>query len=155
MGKLPKYSFIGFGAGIHTCMGESFAFLQVRTILTVLLSRYELELTTPFPTPDYEAIVVMPHGPNLVRYKRRATPNVSVPRPIATDDQSKAEMASAKAAAAAFVEDSTDGEFTLEEIAKHTKRNDLWIIVDNKVYDISQYGWFCSSSHLWLFICQG
>jgi sterol 14-demethylase len=30
MASFPKYSFVGFGAGIHTCMGESFAFMQIR-----------------------------------------------------------------------------------------------------------------------------
>jgi len=136
IGKLPKYSFIGFGAGIHTCMGESFAFMQVRTILSVLLSKYELELTTPFPTPDYESIVVMPHGPNLVRFKRRAVPN-GISASLGLKPSTAPPVAAATAAA--FVEDSADGVFTKTEVAKHHTRDDLWIIVNNNVYDITQY----------------
>ncbi|KAG6831811.1 hypothetical protein H0H92_007488 [Tricholoma furcatifolium] len=31
-------------------------------------------------------------------------------------------------------------EFTKEEVAKHTKAGDLWIVVDSKVYDLSKFG---------------
>ena len=37
------YSYMGFGAGIHTCMGQNFAFLQVKTILSILFREYEIE----------------------------------------------------------------------------------------------------------------
>lgn len=30
-------------------------------------------------------------------------------------------------------------EYTLEEVSKHTTPNDLWLIVDNKVYDVSTF----------------
>lgn len=132
--KLPKYSFIGFGAGIHTCMGESFAFLQVRTILDVLFSMYDLELLTPFPTPDYESIVVMPHGPNMVRYKTKALDTASnVPR------ASKAAAAEA-APKLNFVEENPNTKlYTRAEVARHNKRDDLWLIVRGKVYDVSSY----------------
>jgi len=133
---LPKYSFIGFGAGIHTCMGESFAFLQVRTILNVLLSTFEFELTTEFPTPDYESIVVMPHGPNIVHYRRKARDASSgVPRSVPAVAQQKA-----AAPQLDFKEvDPTTKLFTRAEVALHNKRDDLWLIVRGKVYDISSY----------------
>ena len=69
--SLPPYSYIGFGAGIHTCMGESFAFMQIRTILSVLLSTYEVEMNGPFPQADYDAMVVMPKGTNLITFTPR------------------------------------------------------------------------------------
>jgi sterol 14-demethylase len=132
--KLPKFSFIGFGAGLHTCMGESFAFLQVRTILDVLLTNFELELTTPFPTPDYESIVVIPHGPNIVRYKRRTNPlqgSSSISAPV--------QQAQVQSQPKLDFEDNITKRFTRAEVAKHTFRDDLWIIVNNKVYDITTY----------------
>lgn len=30
--------------------------------------------------------------------------------------------------------------FTWAEIAKHTTKEDLWIVVDNKVYDVTAFG---------------
>merc|ERR1711871_61859 len=84
--SLPRYSFIGFGAGVHTCMGESFAFMQLRTILSVLFSMYELEAVGDLPPASYDAMVVMPQGPNMVRYKRRKVTNQST----ATETTAKA-----------------------------------------------------------------
>ena len=69
--SLPPYSYIGFGAGIHTCMGESFAFMQIRTILSVLLSTYTVTMDGPFPQADYDAMVVMPKGTNMLTFAPR------------------------------------------------------------------------------------
>jgi hypothetical protein len=30
---MARYSFVGFGGGTHSCMGESFAYMQIKTIL--------------------------------------------------------------------------------------------------------------------------
>ena len=140
--KLPKYSFIGFGAGIHTCLGESFAFLQVRTILNVLFSQYELKLETEFPTPDYESIVVMPHGPNIVSYKRIDAAAKFAGKVAASSGASASGAPSAAAPVtlhqlAAEVDTST--KYSRAEVAKHTKADDCWIIVRGKVYDVSNY----------------
>jgi len=65
-----KYAFLGFGAGRHGCMGEQFAYLQVKTIWSVLLRNFELELGGELPLPDYKAMVVGPKHPCLIKYKR-------------------------------------------------------------------------------------
>eukprot|EP00924_Labyrinthula_sp_SR-Ha-C_P006766 maker-scaffold_29-snap-gene-4.5-mRNA-1 protein AED:0.01 eAED:0.01 QI:124/1/1/1/1/1/2/249/594 len=129
--KLPKYSFIGFGAGVHTCMGESFAFMQIKTILTVILSKYEMELCGNFPEANYEAMVVPPKGPNFVKYKLRKEGL----KPYRTDDVVVEKVRNIK------VVEVEEGKkhFTRDEVAKHNTRNDLWIIVKEKVYDVTSY----------------
>jgi len=65
-----QYAFIGFGGGRHRCMGENFAFLQVKAIWSYLLRNFDMELVDPFPEPDYEAMVIGPK-PCRVKYTRR------------------------------------------------------------------------------------
>jgi len=72
--KTP-YAYLGFGGGMHQCMGQQFGYLQVKTILATLFSKYEIEMLGPLPEPDYTAMVVGPKGHPMVRYKRRAPKN--------------------------------------------------------------------------------
>jgi len=68
--KQKPFSYVGFGGGRHGCMGEIFAYLQVKTIWSVLLRNFEMEIVGEFPKPDYSAMVVGPTQPCLVKYKR-------------------------------------------------------------------------------------
>ncbi|GAB4822084.1 hypothetical protein N2152v2_009130 [Parachlorella kessleri] len=68
--KALPFSYIGFGGGRHGCMGQNFAYLQVKTIWSVLLRNFEFELVDPFPEPNYDSMVIMPK-PCRVRYTRR------------------------------------------------------------------------------------
>ena len=70
------FSFIGFGGGRHGCMGENFAYLQVKTIMSYMMRNFEMELVNPkdFPEPNYDAMVVGPRtdgGKTMMRLKRR------------------------------------------------------------------------------------
>ena len=67
------FSFVGFGGGRHGCMGETFAYMQIKTIWAVLLRSYEFDLLSPFPQPDYESMVVGPKAPSKVAWRRKAT----------------------------------------------------------------------------------
>ena len=69
--KTPFASYIGFGAGRHGCMGETFAYMQIKTIWSVLIRNYEFELVGKLPEPDYEGMVVGPKHPCTIRYKKR------------------------------------------------------------------------------------
>ena len=76
---VKKYSYLGFGGGRHACMvrkprycccvcflgtehllqqGENFAYLQIKTIWSVLLRNFDMEVAGPLPKPDYKAMVV-------------------------------------------------------------------------------------------------
>lgn len=65
------FSYISFGGGRHGCLGEPFAYLQIKAIWTHLLRNFELELVSPFPEIDWNAMVVGVKGEVMVKYKRR------------------------------------------------------------------------------------
>ncbi|KAF8400087.1 hypothetical protein HHK36_015962 [Tetracentron sinense] len=65
------FSYISFGGGRHGCLGEPFAYLQIKAIWSHLLRNFELELISPFPEIDWNAMVVGVKGEVMVRYKRR------------------------------------------------------------------------------------
>ncbi|KAJ0248122.1 hypothetical protein HA466_0164780 [Hirschfeldia incana] len=65
------FSYISFGGGRHGCLGEPFAYLQIKAIWSHLLRNFELELFSPFPEIDWNAMVVSVKGNVMVRYKRR------------------------------------------------------------------------------------
>ena len=69
-GELP-FSFVGFGGGRHGCMGETFAYMQIKAIWTVLLRKYKFEMISDFPEPDYDSMVVGPKpGKSMVKYTK-------------------------------------------------------------------------------------
>ena len=70
-----SHGWLGFGGGRHRCIGENFAYMQIKTIWAYLLRNFELEMEGGLPQPNYEALVVGPHHHQcFVKYKRRAAP---------------------------------------------------------------------------------
>ncbi|CAF1649850.1 unnamed protein product [Adineta ricciae] len=69
--QVEKFSFIAFGGGRHSCLGERFAYLQVKTIWSILLRKFDFELCQEHPLPDYSVLVVGPKPPCMVRFKRK------------------------------------------------------------------------------------
>jgi sterol 14-demethylase len=64
---------IPFGGGRHKCIGNAFAILQVKAILSTLLHHYDFELTQP-PESYGEimpALILRPSDPCVLRYRRR------------------------------------------------------------------------------------
>lgn len=67
------FALIPFGGGKRKCVGNAFAFLQVKSILTALLSRYELSLVDP-PESYKEvmpSLILRPSDPCNLRYTLR------------------------------------------------------------------------------------
>lgn len=69
--KTPN-SLIGFGGGLHRCLGIHFAYTSMKVILSLLLQRYTLELVDPLPQSVPGPAINRPRKPCLVRYRRRS-----------------------------------------------------------------------------------
>lgn len=65
-----KFCYVPFGAGRHRCIGESFAYIQNKTIWSVLLELYELDSVGDFPEPNNKSMLYTPSS-STVSYKRR------------------------------------------------------------------------------------
>jgi len=72
-GNAP-FSYIAFGGGRHSCLGQYFGQLQVKSIWSVLLRGFEFEAISPHPKVDYTHIVAGPMAPTRVRYRRKKAP---------------------------------------------------------------------------------
>jgi sterol 14-demethylase len=69
------FAYIPFGGGKRKCVGNAFAFLQVKSILAGLLRRYELSLVDP-PESYREvmpSLILRPSDPCKLRFTRRAS----------------------------------------------------------------------------------
>ncbi|CED84182.1 Lanosterol demethylase [Phaffia rhodozyma] len=60
-----------FGAGRHRCIGESFAYVQLSTILAAFVQNMELKLEGGVPATDYESMIVLPKHPHTIHYRKR------------------------------------------------------------------------------------
>ncbi|WP_249123867.1 cytochrome P450 [Saccharopolyspora erythraea] len=63
---------VGFGGGVHRCLGVHFAYLEMSIALVHLFRKFEFELLDPNPQPVPGAHTKWPQGPCRVRYVRRA-----------------------------------------------------------------------------------
>lgn len=71
----PKaaHQLIGFGGGMHRCLGMHFAHLEMQVLITRLLRAFDLELVDPDPQPVRGMRSRWPQSPCQVRYRKRAT----------------------------------------------------------------------------------
>ena len=68
------FAHLGFGGGIHQCMGQQFGYMQVKTIISWLLRNYDMDLDGPVPDADYTAMVVGPIGAPMIKYAKKSAP---------------------------------------------------------------------------------
>lgn len=85
--RQAPYALLGFGGGRHRCIGQTFAYQQVKVLWSVLLREFELELALPRHEPDYATFVVGPRQPCRVRYRRRRQ---ALPRGAGTNTGTRA-----------------------------------------------------------------
>jgi sterol 14-demethylase len=66
-----RHGYLAFGSGRHKCIGENFAVLQVKSILSKMFRTFEFEIVGDLPKVSYSSLVVGPAPPCTVRYTRR------------------------------------------------------------------------------------
>jgi cytochrome P450 len=73
---LPKGAYVPFGGGSRTCIGMRFGQLEIRTIATLLLSRFTLSLPEDFHLEIRQMPTISPKDglPMIVHPRRTATP---------------------------------------------------------------------------------
>ena len=52
---------------MHTCLGQKFAYMQIKLVFINLLTTFELEMLDEFPERNYSSIVVGPKGDTKIR----------------------------------------------------------------------------------------
>ncbi|ORX92671.1 14-alpha sterol demethylase Cyp51B [Basidiobolus meristosporus CBS 931.73] len=74
VGKGTNSPYLPFGAGRHRCIGEPFAYVQIKTIVSQMIRMFEIEQLpdAKFPEPDFSKLFITPKGPVKVKYTKRA-----------------------------------------------------------------------------------
>eukprot|EP00903_Cladosiphon_okamuranus_P022107 g20329.t1 len=66
------YAYLAFGAGLHQCIGQQVAYAQVKTMISVLLREYNIEIVGDFPEQDLDdTLMAGPKGKCMVRYTKK------------------------------------------------------------------------------------
>lgn len=73
MGKGASSPYLPFGAGRHRCIGETFAYLQLSTIVALLVRqfRWSYKAHRGVPMTDYTSLFPRPQDPSEVVWDRR------------------------------------------------------------------------------------
>jgi sterol 14-demethylase len=63
---------VGFGGGLHRCIGVHFAYLAIKVVLSRLLQTFDFELIDRDPRPEPGQKLKWPQSPCRVAYRKRA-----------------------------------------------------------------------------------
>ncbi|HKE24337.1 MAG TPA: cytochrome P450 [Bryobacteraceae bacterium] len=69
--RIPRYTYLPFGAGPRVCIGNAFAMMEARLILATVAQRYKLSLEPDQKVVPVQVITVKPRGPVWMRLERR------------------------------------------------------------------------------------
>ncbi|KAI8823610.1 cytochrome P450 [Fimicolochytrium jonesii] len=75
--KSARSNFLPFGAGRHRCIGEAFAYVQIKTIIALFVREFRHQLMKDaegkniFPPMDFTCLIVMPKKPSYIAFERR------------------------------------------------------------------------------------
>jgi cytochrome P450 len=80
-GKIDRFSYLPFGAGLRTCIGSTFALQEATLILATIMKHFALELTPGHAVWPLLRVTLRPAGglPMTVVWKRSAKPVGTAP----------------------------------------------------------------------------
>ncbi|MEM9461767.1 MAG: cytochrome P450 [Myxococcota bacterium] len=86
-----RHTLIGFGGGMHSCIGRTMALLISRVFVATLMRSYDLELPAPVPTVNPREMLRRPAFPCFLAYRSRgALRDGAVPRAAGPRDHGAA-----------------------------------------------------------------
>lgn len=74
--RVPRYAYLPFGGGPRVCIGNAFAMMEARLILSTVTQHYKLSLEPNEEIAPVQLVTLRPRGPvrmKLARRKNRAT----------------------------------------------------------------------------------
>ncbi|KAL6610227.1 hypothetical protein ACP70R_040196 [Stipagrostis hirtigluma subsp. patula] len=71
-----KFTYTAFSGGRHTCVGEMYAYMQIKVIWSYLLRNFNLKLVSPFPQTDWNKLIPEPKGRVMISFKRQRLPSI-------------------------------------------------------------------------------
>lgn len=76
IGHGANSSYLPFGAGRHRCIGEAFAYIQLKTVISTFIRLFDFKFAKGFgfPERDYTTLIVMPVKPVNLQWTRRVFP---------------------------------------------------------------------------------
>jgi cytochrome P450 len=74
--RLPKGAYVPFGGGSRTCIGMRFGQLEIKTIVALLLQRFQLELVPGRTMTVRQMPTLSPREPLLMTVRERGVPAV-------------------------------------------------------------------------------
>ncbi len=70
--NIPKYAYLPFGGGPRVCIGNHFSMMEAQILLAVIISRYDLHLSSDKPVEPLRLITSSPEGGLPMRVERRS-----------------------------------------------------------------------------------
>lgn len=82
-------SYLPFGAGRHRCIGEAFAYVQLKTIIATIVQIFDWKFPDGkvFPETDYTTLIAMPVKPVMVDYTRLKLSEVTGSNEVSTQKE--------------------------------------------------------------------
>ncbi|MFD9543892.1 cytochrome P450 [Streptomyces sp. NPDC060022] len=74
--NLPKHAYMPFGTGSRICIGESFALVELATVIAIIMTRWNLHLTSDTPVRPVVGTLVRPGRLTLLASPRTASADV-------------------------------------------------------------------------------